>query len=541
MGGFCVRRWHNCVGAANSASCNGGGIYMSGNGLVSNAVVSLNDAVYAIPFGGGVYATAGIITHSMIASNLTESSGNSYGGTGQTPSGGGVYLAGTAQLHNSIVFGNRAVHSYQYRMGETLGAGVFISASAKVYHSTIVGNYGGERGYGDGVYISGGELKNSIVSHNFSGFDSGDYTVNHYNVWQAGGTVSYNVLPRSHLIAPGVGNVAADPGFVNVYAGDLSLGPGSPAIDAATVIAGMDSDFSGVARPLNGSDAESALPDMGALEAQPLDAGPLRINFTVAQEDGFDSLSAALQAHVAGESLGSLVYHWDFDGDGVADITGSDKATVSHLFDTVGYHDIGLKVVSSGAGEATIVKRAAARVHPSVLYLSDAGTSEAPYNTPDKASATLQDIVNWADDNAEIRVAPGAYKITTKPVTLRRGIKVVGSDNTTTAIERAPASTTRLFIMAHAGAELSNLTLRTAIGQKAGIGLRRGGVDVERVDRSLHRDQQQRSRPTQPAGTRRCYLYVGRNRAQLLDQPQFEWVEQLRLARRRRLYVGWPD
>ena len=164
--------------------------------LYGNKTGSQVDAVSALYMASGSLAT-----HCVISNNLYNSS---------TRATRTVYLAG-GTLRNCLIVNNPGT-------GLAMAGGVVESC-------TIIANnvYGD---VGNGLVISGGTLRNSIVWDNgwSSGFD------NDQNVSYSGGVIEHSLTYPALDAEVGTGNLSGDPLLLDAAAGDYRLKPASPCV-----------------------------------------------------------------------------------------------------------------------------------------------------------------------------------------------------------------------------------------------------------------------------------------------------------------------
>ncbi len=214
-----------CFFAANRASLLGGGIYIQGGPQQSVTIVNcvFNDN-FALTQGGAVYATTASIAHSTFRNNLTHGS-----------SGAGLYLTpvAPANISNSIFWDNHSAAGTDEPAQ--------IDTQTAVIQSCCIQGWTGELG--------------------------------------------------------GVGNFGADPRFA--LPGENHLAPDSPCIDTGQNSpqqfalthqnSALSTDFDGNTRPLDGNRDGTAAPDIGAFEFNPLAPSivvtPL-VEFTAAEAGG---------------------------------------------------------------------------------------------------------------------------------------------------------------------------------------------------------------------------------------------------------------
>jgi len=243
---------YNNVISNNTASNRGGGIMNSSYATMEfeDNTVENNQAVY----GGGVYFVPyGTL---VFEGNRVRSNSATYGGGIYTPGYSG------ARIINNIVTNNEA---------STAGGGIYSTSYsyAKIVNSTLFGN---KAPFGSSVGVSsycGVIIANTVM------WGNDGFTINRPRYGAA--QVKYSIVQNGYS---GVGNVDADPQFVNPAGGDFSLLGNSPAIDAGgdpSVIVSSSitvaDDFYDVVRPQDGDSLGSSSTgdgsdyDIGAVEA----------------------------------------------------------------------------------------------------------------------------------------------------------------------------------------------------------------------------------------------------------------------------------
>jgi len=168
---------------------------------------------------------------------------------------GGLYHTerSSAELVNVTFIGNSAE--------EGSGGGVYVSVSEPtLVNVTFSGNSAGENGGGMFNRISSRSTLTNCVLWGNTAVGEGD------QIWSdetSEAEVSYSDIEgEAGVVWPGIGNINANPLFMDAAGGDLRLRPGSPAIDAGdnSAVAGVTTDLAGWARIINGT------VDMGAYE-----------------------------------------------------------------------------------------------------------------------------------------------------------------------------------------------------------------------------------------------------------------------------------
>ncbi len=316
-----------CIIANNttsSAGAGGGLLIEHGTPWIEGCTLSGN-----VAGSGGAVAcnnseTAPRLQDCLFTGNTATAAGDASGG-GAIASGHGA----SPQVWNCVIQGNRAV---------ALGGAVKLSggSDARFINCLITGNEAGV--FGGGIYCSewGGNfalLANSTVSDNSAAAGGGLYhdyrsrlTVANSLFWgnqpegivQTSGdlAVTYSDVEGGWI---GIGNLDADPRFVDPGNGNFRLLPGSPCIDAGDNTAvpdGVDTDLAGLPRFICDATAaqtgngDAPLVDMGAYEYQIGlgDCASQVSSFDVKYKDRIQGLR--IKACLADESCESVGAGW---------------------------------------------------------------------------------------------------------------------------------------------------------------------------------------------------------------------------------------
>ena len=194
----------------------------------------------------------------------------------------------------------------------------------------------------------------------------GDSTGEIFLGFSGGVAVNYSDIQADGFF--GAGNIDANPLFLNAAAGDLRLGPGSPAVDAgqnAAVPGGVTSDVLGLPRFFD----DPAVADTGAGSAPIVDMGaheriPISVTAPASQSVCAGS-SVGLSVSATGQP--PLSYRWRKNGSNLSDGGSISGSTTSDLsIDPAATGDSGSYdvVVTDGFGQTLTSAAATLAVNP---------------------------------------------------------------------------------------------------------------------------------------------------------------------------------
>jgi len=198
----------------------------------------------------GIYCSE---SSSIVSNNIISNNGN--------PDNATVDFAifcnnSSLTISNNLIMDNLEVAIYTSHSG---------SDSALILNNTIANNVDD---HGVWCYESSPTIKNNIIVGNNGGIVaiySSFPKISYNDVWNNTWT-DYNAWEGS-ICEPGIGDISADPMFVDAANGDYHLQYNSPCIDAGTNVPEFpDYDFEGDLRILDGDNDGTAVVDMGADE-----------------------------------------------------------------------------------------------------------------------------------------------------------------------------------------------------------------------------------------------------------------------------------
>jgi len=413
--------------AASLGGYGGGGIYATGASIISNCFFT---GCVGGHFGGALYiAAAGPVVSRCVFSNNT---GWIWGGA--------VNMAGGI-LTDSTVMRNQLTGND----GSYGGGGIRITAGS-VINCTVAGNTTPERTVGAGIRKDGGTVTNTIVYRNTRGtFEDGITTA-------AG--VTRSCAPE---LTSGVGNITADPDFVDAVGCNYRILLTSPCLDTGTNASIRTVDVEGKTRPTDGKGTGTARADMGAYEEPARNSDTYRCSFTGTPLSGLGSVNVIFTALVAGANTNGTVYAWDFENDGITNRMGSAFRVVTNTFSTPGLYTISLVVTNTAGQRAGLARSQYICLAPAVMYVATNGHNISPYSSWYNASTNLDATLTLQTDGGTIMVSNGTFLA--RNAILNRGVTVRGLNGAAKTVFKSPGGNTRVFELMHSNAVLDGLTI----------------------------------------------------------------------------------
>ena len=248
------------------------------------------------------------VSYSRIVNNRTQGQGHGGYNVVDYPYGGGLYISGDLLLRDCVVSNNTArIMSYGTSRGGGIFADMIQPGAKAVFRNTLVAtNISHSVNTGDGIHVAYGtvEIASATVGGNGGyGLYRADGTVSAVNSIFGGNgtntqgtvTLAYSCVGPESVFTDGGHNIVGDPLFAAPESGDFRLQtaygqktPGggsmkhsatSPCIDAGLNLAWMDGamDLQGLPRIMRGipGTLKSGIADMGAFEIDVQDLGTL--------------------------------------------------------------------------------------------------------------------------------------------------------------------------------------------------------------------------------------------------------------------------
>jgi len=304
----------------------GGGVHILGNNatitrnIIRANIVSALGEYSSIAAGGGIYAkyVAVTIANNIIQDNTARSEIRPpypVFNVAAFAQGGGIALESvTVKLANNLISGNRSATINNPREAHTYGSALYGDyATGLISNNTIVANglrpevtgwEPSDSAYGS-VHLEYADhrltLANNIVAFNGGGLQWAGGAVFRHNDVYGNGTDFFGPDYTGEI-----GNISADPLFVDRGSENYHLLPGSPAADAGDDVAVYGTlDLAGWPRALG------ARVDMGAYERHPLRppvryvkaAPPGEYRNGTSWETAFPTIQEALNAVLPGEQV----------------------------------------------------------------------------------------------------------------------------------------------------------------------------------------------------------------------------------------------
>lgn len=348
LAGFTVTNGHTlALEDSGSAKTSGGGVYVSGDGLVSNCVLTGNAAYY---YGGG--AAEALVHRSILDGNRARMGG------------GG---ADESDLYNCILRGNMAYG----------GGGANYS---RLYNCTVIGNTASNRGGG----VAYSYCCSSILADNSA--PAGTHTY----FWSYTNCCLYPAATASR------DSITNEPGFVDYAGGDYRLSLTSACINAGAVMPWMSGarDFDLNTRVVGVS------VDIGAFEYQVL-TDPLAVEIAAEDFQAVTGYAVPLVGLIVGNAQGFV---WRFgDGRGA-----TNELFVTNTYAAAGLYEVTL-TASNLAGTVAVTATVEIVSADYAYYVATNGDDAAAGTNWATAKATIQAAADAAGPGCTIWVTNGVY------------------------------------------------------------------------------------------------------------------------------------
>jgi len=433
--------------ALTSTAITAAGLYIA-DGAARNCLIDRNEGCGGnVKISGiAVLQTGGLVDGCKIVDNTSPSI---------AVSGAYVYACivrldgGTMQ--NGLIAGNSIGLP---SVTQVASCGVYLRNSAKLLNCLIRDNHyiGIRQSLISGVYVADSATTvNCIIERN---------GLPNCEPQDIGGGISrfyYCAMPESETNGT-MNAIALADGMYDYYDHSVRALAGSPLIDA-----GRTSDWTdGAAVDLNGETrVAEEIVDVGPVEYQPT---AFDACFTADRRTGFGAFAATLTATVTGAAEDdTIIYFWDLDGDGVADQSGADLASVMTCFDTVGESSVTLWVTNTTAVPvvgASWTSRFAVR-EPYYYVVTNNPSAAHPYTTWATAATSLADAIEAAETGATVIISNGTYKLP-GPITVSKPLTITSrTDSWRDVILSCSAfNQTSALVLKGYGITLSGVTVR---------------------------------------------------------------------------------
>lgn len=393
----------------------GGGINLSGSGVVRDCLITNCDAVDSggaeVP-GEGIYMTGGLVERCVISRNGQKGYGS--GGAGGTAvGGGGVYMTG-GTMRNCLIYENLEVNG---------GSGVSISGGT-LENCTIANNRhrnSSSRSTGLYVFGKGAVIRNNIVWGNVQ---NDGVTLANFSTAQTGDSATYQNNDCFPAIAYDRTGIGADPQFVDATNKTYALrdyrSRYSKCMDAGEYQEWMwdGTDLDG--KPRLYGDAV----DIGCYEFVPPEGEFLvRGEFTC---DGAFAQSVVTLGCVTHQEEEGLEARWTLTRRNDGKVIEEEGVQVELTLQT-GAWDVRMEATTSTGKKMTVDYLPGFEIAAKEVYVSSAGKGVFPYDTLENATPYVDVGFPLLGDGGTLYIDEGSYVISNRlMLSFGKGSHLVG-------------------------------------------------------------------------------------------------------------------